>query len=55
MLGFFGWVDGPPGGKDIRPMTKREKLIFRWLGIVVFAILLFFSSFAIALLFLGPI
>ena len=47
---MFGCLGNPPGGRkekrgefiDIKPMSKRERLIWRWLGIVSFAILLFF-------------
>jgi len=65
MLGFFGCLGNPPGGReekrceccggerqnafDIEPMSKRERSIWRWLGIVVFAILSFFSLLAIVL------
>ena len=63
MLGFFGCLGNPPGGRgekrgefiDIKPMSKRERLIWRWLGIVSFAILLFFSLFVVVLFLLGPI
>ena len=63
MLGFFGCLGNPPGGRgekrgefiDIKPMSKRERLIWRWLGIVSFAILLFFSLFVMVLFLSGPI
>ena len=60
---MFGCLGNPPGGRkekrgefiDIKPMSKRERLIWRWLGIVSFAILLFFSLFVMVLFLSGPI
>jgi len=57
MLGLFRWMimNSQLGEKDIKPMSKRKKLILKWLGIVVFAILLFFSLFVMVLFLSGPI
>ena len=60
---MFGCLGNPPGGRkekrgefiDIKPMSKIERLAWRWLGIVSFAILLFFSLFVVLLFLLGPI
>ena len=51
MLGLFRWMimNSQLGEKDIKPMSKRKKLILKWLGIVVFAILLFFSLFVMVI------
>ena len=51
MFGFFGCLGNPPGGRgekrgefiDIKPMSKRERLIWRWFGIVVFTLLFVLS------------
>jgi len=36
---MFGHVDGPPGAGDIKGMTKRERLIWKLVGIVVLTLI----------------
>ena len=63
MLGFFGCLGNPPGGRkekrgefiDIKPMSNRERLIWRWFGIVVFTLLFVLSVTAIVIYFLNLI
>ena len=47
MLGFFGCLGNPPGGRgekrgefiDIKPMSKRERLIWKLVGIVALTLI----------------